>query len=98
MNLFDLLSDNQESVLAWKETTGKQKFPNYLLRQAFATAERNFHALEDITTPVVVPYGEDGADMATRLSSSKPLTHNALPLVLQQMKKYAWQIKAHCTQ
>ena len=26
VNLFDLLSDNQESVLAWKETTGKQ-FP-----------------------------------------------------------------------
>ena len=24
VNLFDLLSDNQESVLAWKETTGKQ--------------------------------------------------------------------------
>lgn len=78
VNLFDLLSDNQESVLAWKETTGKQKFPNYLLRQAFATAERNFHALEDITTPVVVPYGEDGADMATRLSSSKPLTPKML--------------------
>lgn len=78
VNLFDLLSDNQESVLAWKETTGKQKFPNYLLRQAFATAERNFHALEDITTPVVVPYGKDGADMATRLSSSKPLTPKML--------------------
>ena len=78
VNLFDLLSDNQESVLAWKETTGKQKFPNYLLRQAFATAERNFHALEDITTPVVVPYGEDGVDMATRLSSSKPLTPKML--------------------
>lgn len=78
VNLFDLLSDNRESVLAWKETTGKQKFPNYLLRQAFATAERNFHALEDITTPVVVPYGEDGADMATRLSSSESLTPKML--------------------
>lgn len=91
VNLFDLLSDNQESVLAWKETTGKQKFPNYLLRQAFATAEKNFHALEDITTPVVVPYGKEGTDMTTRLSSSEPLT----PKMLRDAQRFTVGITAN---
>lgn len=91
VNLFDLLSDNQESVLAWKETTGKQKFPNYLLRQAFATAEKNFHALEDITTPVVVPYGEEGKNMTAKLLSSEPLT----PKTLREAQRFAVGITAN---
>ena len=49
-----------------------------MLLQAFSSSSSFFPSFSPLTTPVVVPYGEDGADMATRLSSSKPLTPKML--------------------
>ncbi len=73
-DLFSLLTENPDSLLAYRERTGNP-MPNILqLRQAFGTAEGHFHALEDITTPVLVPYGEAGKKLVSALISAREPT------------------------
>ncbi|WP_455501050.1 CRISPR-associated helicase/endonuclease Cas3 [Gemmiger sp.] len=84
-DLFDLLIVNRHAVLAYTERT-KNAAPSLLLpRQAFGTAEKNFHALEDITTPVLVPYGESGKKLVGSLLTAKYITAEQL----RQAQPYA---------
>lgn len=77
-DLFDLLTVNSHAVLAYTERTKQPVPPAVLPRQAFGTAEKNFHALEDITTPVLVPYGEKGKKLISDLCAAKYITSDQL--------------------
>ena len=84
-DLFELLSCNRNSVLAYVETSGRQKPGFWTLQQAFGTAEANFRALDDGSFPVVVPYSEDGKAVIGRLrgeSASSSLLNAAQPYVV----------------
>ena len=57
--IFDLLSANQRARSAYRETTGKDiSAVKRFFCQGFQTAATNFHAIENNTTSVLVPYND----------------------------------------
>lgn len=71
-NLFNLLSANSLSVAEYRRINN-DKYPAIPLKQAFMTAAKSFQAIESITRGIVVPYGEEGKDLISRLCSVKEL-------------------------
>lgn len=71
--LLDLFSENSSGVRNFKDTHPSDPAPSRLiLRQAFDTAESNFHALDSDTVSVIVPY-RDGRELISQLlATSKP--------------------------
>lgn len=55
-SMYDLLSENNEAVNAFKGRNGYQS--NLMLKQAFKTAGNNFKVIDQNTTGVIVPFGE----------------------------------------
>lgn len=76
--LFNLLTVNTDAVQAYREATDNPLPAIYQLRQAFGTAEGHFHALEDITTPIITPYGAAGKQLVSELIEAKSVTAGQL--------------------
>lgn len=83
-DLLSLFSFNPKSQLAFKERTGKKIGSFWQLMQAFGTAEENFHALDEDTIPVIVPYGDEGKALISQLFSMRHLSSG----FFRQAQKY----------
>lgn len=55
-SMYDLLSQNNEAVNAFKGRNGYKS--ELMLKQAFKTAGNNFQVIDQNTTGIIVPYGE----------------------------------------
>ncbi len=66
-NLFNLLSINSLSVDEYKRINDKT--PEIPLRQAFMSASKSFEVIESVARGIVVPYGEEGKDLISKLCS-----------------------------
>jgi CRISPR-associated endonuclease/helicase Cas3 len=64
-DLFNLLSTNSISVAEHERVT--QTAPASPFKQSFQTAAKVFYAIDSPTRGVVVPYGEDGAQIVSEL-------------------------------
>lgn len=84
--LLDLFSENNAGTRAYCDVhrLGKTKFSMTQLLPAFGTAEANFHALDENTVSVVVPYSDAGQKLISQLlSSPKPSAK-----LLREMQHY----------
>ncbi|MBM4055468.1 MAG: CRISPR-associated helicase Cas3' [Planctomycetes bacterium] len=71
-NLFNLLSVNSLSVAEYRRINN-DKYPSIPLKQAFMTAAKSFQAIESITRGIVVPYGQEGKEIISKLCSVQEL-------------------------
>ncbi len=67
-NLFNLLSRNTLSVAEYKRVND-HKEPGILLRQSFMSAAKSFEVIETVARGIIVPYGEEGKDIISKLCS-----------------------------
>lgn len=67
ITIMDLLSDNKEGLCEYRRIN-KGKNWNYPFRQAFETAWKKFEVIAELTTGVLVPYGE-GKNIIGKISS-----------------------------
>ncbi len=82
--IFDLLSANQRARSAYRETTGKDiSAVKRFFCQGFQTAATNFHAIENNTTSVLVPYN----DKAKRLI--REISFGSSKSVIKAAQKYS---------
>ena len=84
--MYDLLSDNNEALNAFKGRTGYKS--ELMLRQAFKTAGNNFQVIDQNTTGIIVPYGE-GETLITLINGTCSLSE------LKQYLKRAQQFSVN---
>lgn len=84
--MYDLLSDNNEAVNAYKGRNGYNS--ELMLRQAFKTAGNNFQVIDQNTTGIIVPYGE-GKTLITLINGACNLSE------LKQYLKRAQQFSVN---
>lgn len=84
--MYDLLSNNKEAIRAFEGRNGHK--PELILRQAFKTAGKNFHVIDQNTTGVIVPYGE-GKKLITLINGECKLSE------LKQYLKKAQQFSVN---
>ncbi|GAB4427445.1 MAG: hypothetical protein Kow002_16460 [Anaerolineales bacterium] len=90
-NLFNLLSMNEVSVKAHKETH-QGAAPEILMRQSFKSAAGEFRVIDSPTRGVVVPYGE-GKEIITELCSAFALEKQGK--LLKQAQRYSVNLFDH---
>jgi CRISPR-associated endonuclease/helicase Cas3 len=66
--LLNLMGENQLAVHAY--TVRYDRAPPLVFRQAFMTAARSFRAIDAPSQGIVVPYGDEGRSVVTRLCAS----------------------------
>lgn len=66
-SMYDLLSENNEAVNAFKGRNGYK--PELMLKQAFKTAGNNFQVIDQNTVGAIVPY-EEGEELITLINGA----------------------------
>lgn len=94
----NLLAENSAAVVGYQRKHGKA--PTRLLNQSFMAAAKAFRAIDAPTQGVIVPYGQEGADIIAQLYASfdvtldvpllrraQQFTVNVFPHVLEKLKQ-----------
>jgi len=87
LNMTELLMSNREHSsynLAYKHQKG-ETLPLFIIN-SYRTAAENFHVIENRTTSVIVPYGEEGRDVIAKLNGDE--TIEGLSRLLKQAQKF----------
>jgi len=71
-DLFNLLSQNLQSVLEYKRQNNCRP-PDIVFRQSFNTASEMFKAIDSPTMGIVVPYGDAGKNIISELCSVREI-------------------------
>jgi len=66
-NIFNLLSANKISVEEYMRIN--KKSPEIPLRQAFMSAAKSFDVIETVARGIIVPYGDEGKELISKLCS-----------------------------
>lgn len=83
-SMYDLLSSNKESVLAFKSRNGYDT--NLMLRQSFKTAGDHFQVIDQKTTGIIVPY-KRGKTLITLINGSCSLSE--IKQYLKEAQQYS---------
>ncbi|WP_435922376.1 CRISPR-associated helicase Cas3' [Paenibacillus sp. DYY-L-2] len=68
-----LFADPSNNKYLQEYKTNKGSFPPLFIKNSYRTAAEHFHVIEDITTPVLVPYGEDGKQIIAELNGAEKI-------------------------
>ena len=85
-NLYDLLSENEQSIKQFSNDEQRQ----CVMRQAFRKAGDLFEVIPNATTTVIVPYGE-GKNIITELCADIK-DYNRIDTLLKQAQRYSIEV------
>lgn len=72
IDMTDLLfADTLNNEYLQNYKTNKGSYPPIYLRNSYRTAAEHFQVIEDLTTPVIVPYGEEGKQIIAELNGAE---------------------------
>lgn len=90
-NIFDLLNQNKKLRQAYHHKYGK--FPDILNSTSFATAEKHFEVIHNVTTSVLVPYDAVAREILVKLNGE--VYHNDLSELLRMAQNYVVNLFSH---
>lgn len=91
-SLFDLLATNPKSVQEYQRVNSY--LPEMFLRQSFMTASKIFEAIDSRTQGVIVPYGQKGKEIISKLCGVRDIyTQYSL---LKEAQRYS--VNVYCNQ
>lgn len=77
--------DNNSYNQAYKQKN-KESLPLFIVN-SYRTAAENFHVIDDHTTSVIVPYGDEGKDIIARLNGNETIEN--LSRLLRKAQQYS---------